>query len=61
MNHYRIALLPGDGVGPEICREAERILDAVTEKHGAVFERQTFDGSCDYYLQHGRMMPEDAL
>ena len=61
MNHYRIALLPGDGVGPEICREAERILDAVTEKHGAVFERQTFDWSCDYYLQHGRMMPEDAL
>ena len=61
MNHYSIALIPGDGVGPEICLEAERMLDAVTEKHGATFKRQTFEWSCDYYLKHGRMMPEDAL
>ncbi len=61
MNHYSIALIPGDGVGPEICTEAERILDVVTEKYGAVFERQTFDWSCDYYLKHGKMMPDDVL
>ncbi len=61
MNQYSIALIPGDGVGPEICIEAERVLDAISEKHGTVFERQTFDWSCDYYLQHGKMMPEDAL
>ena len=61
MNNYSIALIPGDGVGPEICREAERILDAVTEKHGATFERQTFDWSCDYYLKNGQMMPDNAL
>ena len=36
-NSYRIALLPGDGIGPEVCREARRVLAAVGERFGLTF------------------------
>ena len=35
---YKIALIPGDGIGPEIVKEAKKVLDAVCEKYGHKFE-----------------------
>ena len=61
MNSYRIAVIPGDGVGAEISEEAVRVLDAAAEIHGFGVETETFDWSCDRYLELGEMMPEDAL
>ena len=61
MKDIEIALIPGDGVGPEITREAERIMNAVSEKYSIKFETIWFEWSCDYYLKHGEMMPETAL
>lgn len=61
MSQYRIATIPGDGVGIEITEEATRILEAAAEIHGFDVEIETFDWSCDYYLEHGVMMPDDAL
>ncbi|WP_319521443.1 3-isopropylmalate dehydrogenase [uncultured Desulfosarcina sp.] len=61
MKDYKIALIPGDGVGPEISREAERILHAISKKYSIRFKTGCFDWSCDYYLKHGEMMPETAL
>jgi len=58
---YRIAAIPGDGVGAEITQEATRILNAAAQIHGFDVELETFDWSCDYYLQNGVMMPENAL
>lgn len=58
---YRIATIPGDGVGIEITHEATRILEAAAEIHGFDVEIEAFDWSCDYYLEHGVMMPDDAL
>jgi tartrate dehydrogenase/decarboxylase/D-malate dehydrogenase len=58
----RIASIPGDGIGPEVVREAWRVLDAVADVHGGVkFEFTEFPWSCAYYLEHDRMMPDDAL
>jgi tartrate dehydrogenase/decarboxylase / D-malate dehydrogenase len=58
----RIATIPGDGIGPEVVREALRVLEAVAELHGAIdFEFVEFPWSCTYYLEHGAMMPPDAL
>lgn len=54
-------MIPGDGVGPEIAKEAERILDAISEKYSIGFEVTSFDWSCDNYLKNGEMMPESAL
>ena len=34
---YKIALIPGDGIGPEIVREAKKVLDKVCEKYGHSF------------------------
>jgi tartrate dehydrogenase/decarboxylase/D-malate dehydrogenase len=56
-----IALIPGDGVGPEITTEATRILEAAGKVYGFPIETETFDWSCDRYLEAGEMMPPDAL
>ncbi|MCJ7726360.1 MAG: 3-isopropylmalate dehydrogenase [Acidimicrobiia bacterium] len=56
-----IALIPGDGVGPEITEEAVRVLDAAAKVYGFSVETENFDWSCDRYLEKGEMMPSDAL
>jgi tartrate dehydrogenase/decarboxylase / D-malate dehydrogenase len=61
MKDYKIALIPGDGVGNEITREAEKIMKTVSEKHGFGVVMERFDWGCDYYLEKGEMMPPDAL
>jgi tartrate dehydrogenase/decarboxylase/D-malate dehydrogenase len=61
MHSYRIAIIPGDGVGAEISEEAVRILGTAADIHGFSVTTETFDWSCDRYLETGEMMPEDAL
>jgi tartrate dehydrogenase/decarboxylase/D-malate dehydrogenase len=61
MKQYRIAVIPGDGVGREVSAEAVKILRGAAEKHGFMVETSEFDWGCDYYLEHGVMMPEDML
>lgn len=61
MSDYRIALIPGDGVGEEVANEALKVLQAVSQKHGFGLKTETFPWSCDHYLQHGAMMPDNAL
>lgn len=61
MKSYNIAVIPGDGVGKEIAREAGKIMDAVADKHGFKVTTESFDWGCDYYLKHGTMMPDDML
>src|SRR5437867_1219975 len=56
---HRIAVIPGDGIGKEVVPEGVRVLDAVGRRFGIHFECRELDWSCDYYLKHGRMMPED--
>jgi len=60
MKKYRIAAIPGDGIGKEVMPEGVRVLDAVAGKFGFAFAWDWVDwASCDYYLKHGTMMPED--
>jgi tartrate dehydrogenase/decarboxylase/D-malate dehydrogenase len=61
MKTYRIATIPGDGIGKETVPEGMRVLDAVGRKHGFAFDWQHFDWSCERYAQTGAMMPEDGL
>jgi tartrate dehydrogenase/decarboxylase/D-malate dehydrogenase len=60
-NHFRIALIPGDGIGNEVVPAAVRVLEAIGARHGIAFEWQEFPWSCAYYKKHGRMMPEDGI
>lgn len=61
MKTYNIAVIPGDGIGKEVTREGIKVLNAVSEKHGAKIEIENFDWGCDYYLKHGEMGPENIL
>ena len=56
---HRIAVIPGDGIGKEVMPEGIRVLEAAGRRFGIGLEWSEFDWSCDYYLKHGRMMPED--
>ncbi len=61
MSTYRIATIPGDGIGKEVVPEGVRVLDAVAAKFDISFQWDFVDWSCEYYTKHGRMMPEDGL
>lgn len=57
---YRVAVIPGDGIGKEVVPEGVRVLEKVAKTHGFELTLDWHDfSSCDYYLKHGRMMPED--
>src|SRR5215204_6120726 len=57
---YRIAVIPGDGIGKEVVPEGLRVLEAAAKKHGVAVHFDHFDfASWDYYEKHGEMMPED--
>jgi tartrate dehydrogenase/decarboxylase/D-malate dehydrogenase len=57
--NYRIALLPGDGIGKEVVPQAVRVLQAAASGFTLAFE--SFEWGCEYYLRTGRMMPPDGL
>jgi tartrate dehydrogenase/decarboxylase / D-malate dehydrogenase len=61
MKTYRIAAIPGDGIGKEVVPEGIRVLDAVARKHGIAFAWDHFDWSCERYAATGAMMPADGL
>jgi tartrate dehydrogenase/decarboxylase/D-malate dehydrogenase len=57
---YRIAVIPGDGIGKEVAPEGVRALEAASTKYGFELALDWFDFACvEYYDKHGRMMPED--
>ena len=57
---HRIAVIPGDGIGKEVVPEGVKVLNAAAEAHGFTLDLVDFDfASADYYLKHGRMLPED--
>ena len=57
---YRVAVIPGDGIGREVVPEGVRVLKAAAELGGFRLQMDEFDfASCDYYQKHGRMMPDN--
>lgn len=62
MKNYQIAVIAGDGIGPEVLQEGIKVLQTVAALDGSFrFTFTHFPWGCDYYLQTGRMMPEDGL
>ena len=59
-NKYRVAVIPGDGIGKEVMPEGLRVLEKAAQRFDIALELTHIDwASCDYYLQHGDMMPPD--
>jgi len=60
MRPHRIAVIPGDGIGTEVMPEGLRVLQAAAQRFNIPLQFDHFDfASCDYYLKHGQMLPDD--
>ena len=61
MRSYRIAAIPGDGIGTEVIAAGIKVLDALAKRDGSFkFVYDHFDWGSDYYKKHGIMMPENG-
>ena len=62
MKKHKIAVIAGDGIGPEVLAEGVRVLKQVAECDGGFsFEFTFFPWGCEYYLKTGKMMDEDGI
>lgn len=61
MKTYKIAAIPGDGIGSEVINAGVEVLRALAKRDGSLqFDVDHFDWGSDYYKKHGRMMPENG-
>lgn len=61
MNKYRVAVIPGDGIGKEVMPEGLRVMEAAGRRFGITFHWDHFEWSCERYKETGRMMPQNGL
>ncbi|MER8375482.1 tartrate dehydrogenase [Mesorhizobium sp. M1406] len=62
MSSHMIAVIGGDGIGPEVVEAGVKVLEALTvAEPGLAFDFKRFDWGSDYYRGNGRMMPRDGL
>ncbi len=61
MNSYKIAVIPGDGTGPEVIREAVKVLEAAASRAGFRLEFNYYDFGGERYLKTGETLPDSAL
>jgi len=61
MAQYKIPVIPGDGIGPEIIREGRKVLEAAGEKFGFDIDWIEYPHGADHYLETGELISEDTL
>ncbi len=61
MTKYSIAVIAGDGVGPEVVPQARRVLERAGAKHGFALAFEDFDWGAEHYFRHGKMAPPGFL
>lgn len=62
MKEFKIAAIPGDGIGKEVLAEGIKVLNFIGSRDiGVKFVIEKFDWGCEYYLKHGRMMDADGI
>lgn len=61
MTQYKIPVIPGDGIGPEIIAEGKKVIDAAGEKFGFDVDWTEFPHGADHYLETGELISEDSL
>ncbi|GAA1137185.1 3-isopropylmalate dehydrogenase [Ornithinicoccus hortensis] len=61
MGHHRLAVIPGDGIGPEVTDAALAVLDAAEQRFGFSTERTTVSLGADRYLESGELLPDEAV
>lgn len=62
MKIHKVAVIPGDGIGPEVLAEGIKVLNTASQLSGDFsFEFTHFPWGCEYYLEHGKMMSDDGM
>jgi len=61
LKNYRLARIPGDGIGPEVIGEASKILERAGEKHGFSITWADYPFGADHYLKTGEVLPDSAV
>jgi len=59
--NYKIAVIPGDGIGPEVVREGLKVLERIAEKEEFKYETIEYDFGGERYLRTGETLPDSAL
>jgi len=58
---YNIALIPGDGIGPEIIKEGKKVIDAASYRYGIKINWTEYPFGAEHYLKTGELLPDAAL
>lgn len=61
MNSYNIALIPGDGIGPEIIKEGKKVIDFASQQNGVQINWTEYPFGAEHYLKTGELLPDSAL
>lgn len=61
MADFKLAVIAGDGIGPEVVAQGLRVLDCVAAKHGATFTKTSYDLGAAYWHRTGEVLPEATL
>ena len=61
MKNIKLAVIGGDGIGPEVVAQGLRVLDQVGAKHGVSFEKKEFDLGAGYWHRTGEVLPDSVL
>jgi len=59
--NFKLAVIGGDGIGPEVVAEGLKVLDAVASKYGATFSKKEFELGARYWHQTGETLPDSVL
>jgi len=61
MKSYQVAVIPGDGIGVDVTDAAWQVLQHTAKTFDFSLDGERFPWSCEYYLEHGEMMPKDGI
>jgi 3-isopropylmalate dehydrogenase len=61
MTTYKLAVIPGDGIGPEVIAEGLKVLDVVAAKHGLTFEKTEYELGAKYWHKTGETLPDAVM
>jgi 3-isopropylmalate dehydrogenase len=61
MSTYKLAVIPGDGIGPEVIAEGLKVLDVIAAKHGLTFDRTEYELGAKYWHKTGETLPDAVM
>lgn len=61
MKTFNLAVIAGDGIGPEVVNEGLKVLDAISKKYGVTFNKTTYDLGANYWHRTGQALPDETL